>query len=58
MFPIDFLVTFSKVKVKLLVFIVHVVYSISYDPLMVTKLATHFLTIEIALWVTRSRSNY
>ena len=42
------LVTFSKVKVKLLVFIVHVVYSIFYDPLMVTKLATHLLTLEIA----------
>ena len=58
MFPIDFLVTFSKMKVKLLVFIVHVVKSISYDPLMVTKLATHLLTLEIALWVKRSRSNY
>ena len=27
-------------------------------PLMVTKLAAHFLTTEIALWVTRLRSNY
>ena len=58
MFPIDFLVTFSKVKVKLLVLIVHVVHSISYDPLMITKLATHLLTLDIALWVTMSRSDY
>ena len=46
MFLIDFLVTSSKVKVKLLVFIVHVVYSIPYDHLMVTKRYTHLLTLE------------
>ena len=50
LFPIDFQVTWSKVRVKLLIFFLSVIYSISFDPL----LDEHLLTLDIAFRVTMS----
>ena len=55
-FPIDLQVMWSEIKVKLLIFILSVIYSISYDSLYDGyENVPHWLTIEKRFWVTKSR---